>query len=595
MPEYKAPLRDMQFVLNEVLAFEKHYAQLPGAEDATPDMVSAIMEEAAKFAENVIAPLNEIGDREGCRWQDGVVSTPTGFKGAYQQFIEGGWQGLAHSTEFGGQGLPVSMYNVVYEMLASSNHAWAMYAALTNGAITTIEAHASDALKQAYLPNLVAGTWSGTMCLTEAHCGSDLGLLRTKAEANSDGSYRISGSKIFISAGDHDLTDNIVHIVLARLPGAPEGVKGISLFVVPKFKVKADGSTVGETNNVSCGSIEHKMGIHGNATCVINFDGAEGYLISPPHKGMSCMFTFINESRLGVAQQGQAHTEASFQTALAYAKDRVQMRGTVRKDASKAADPIIVHADVRRMLLTQKALAEGGRLLNYFCAQQVDISHSSHSAEQRQQSETLLALLTPIAKGFLSELSLEATSNGVQVLGGHGFISEWGQEQHYRDTRITAIYEGTNSIQGLDLLGRKILASDGKVMAPFVELVKEFCRDNSDHALAQPLQESLEQWLALTDKIGEKAASNPDEVNAAAYDYLMYSGYVVLAYFWARSSVSAEQALKGNSAEAGFYQAKLATAQFYFERLLPRTDSLAKTILSGANNLMALEEAAFNF
>jgi len=594
MPEYKAPLRDMQFVLNEVLDFEKHYAQLPGAEDATPDMVSAIMEEAAKFSENVIAPLNEVGDREGCSWKDSVVSTPTGFKDAYQQFIEGGWQGLAHSTEFGGQGLPVSMYNVVYEMLASSNHAWAMYAALTNGAITTIEAHASDELKQAYLPNLVAGTWSGTMCLTEAHCGSDLGLLRTKAEANTDGSYRISGSKIFISAGDHDLTDNIVHIVLARLPGAPEGVKGISLFVVPKFKLKADGSA-GESNHVSCGSIEHKMGIHGNATCVINFDGAEGYLISPPHKGMSCMFTFINESRLGVAQQGQAHTEASFQTALAYAKDRVQMRGTVRKDPSKAADPIIVHADVRRMLLTQKALAEGGRLLNYFCAQQVDISHSSDSAEQRQQSETLLALLTPIAKGFLSELSLEATSNGVQVLGGHGFISEWGQEQHYRDTRITAIYEGTNSIQGLDLLGRKILASDGKVMAPFVELVQSFCRDNSEHALTQPLQESLEQWLSLTDKIGEKAASNPDEVNAAAYDYLMYSGYVVLAYFWARSSVSAEQALQGSSDEAGFYQAKLATAQFYFERLLPRTDSLEKTILSGANNLMALEEAAFNF
>jgi len=591
MPEYKAPLRDMQFVLNEVLDFEKHYAQLPGAEDATPDMVSAIMEEAAKFAENVIAPLNEVGDREGCRWQDGVVSTPTGFKDAYQQFIEGGWQGLAHSTEFGGQGLPVSMYNVVYEMLASSNHAWAMYAALTNGAITTIEAHASDELKQAYLPNLVAGNWSGTMCLTEAHCGSDLGLLRTKAEANSDGSYRISGSKIFISAGDHDLTDNIVHIVLARLPGAPEGVKGISLFVVPKFKVNADGS-VGASNQVSCGSIEHKMGIHGNATCVINFDGAEGYLISPPHKGMSCMFTFINESRLSVAQQGQ---EASFQTALAYAKDRVQMRGTVRKDPTKAADPIIVHADVRRMLLTQKSLAEGGRLLNYFCAQQVDISHSSDNAEQRQQAETLLALLIPIAKGFLSELSLEATSNGVQVLGGHGFISEWGQEQHYRDTRITAIYEGTNSIQGLDLLGRKILASDGKVMAPFVELVQSFCRDNSGHALAQTLQQALEQWLALTDKIGEKAATNPDEVNAAAYDYLMYSGYVVLAYFWARSSVSAEQALQGNSDEASFYQAKQATAQFYFERLLPRTDSLEKTILSGANNLMDLEEAAFNF
>jgi len=594
MPEYKAPLRDMQFVLNEVLDFENHYAQLPGAEDATPDMVNAIVEEAAKFAENIIAPLNQLGDEIGCQFSDGLVTTPPGFKEAHDQYVEGGWIGLAHNSEYGGQGLPKSLGHVVKELMSSANHAWNQYPSLTAGAISTINAHASEELKQAYLPKLVAGTWSGTMCLTEAHCGSDLGLLRTKAEPNADGSYNISGSKIFISAGDHDFTDNIIHIVLARLPDAPAGVKGISLFIVPKNTVTGEGAP-SVSNHVSCGSIEEKMGTHGNATCVINFDAAKGHLIGQPHKGMSAMFTFINESRLGVAQEGHGHIEASFQNALAYAKDRVQMRGTVRKNPDQPADPIIVHADVRRMLLTQKALAEGGRLLNYFCAQQVDIASKSDNAEQRQQAETLLALLTPIAKGFLTEISLEATSNGVQILGGHGFISEWGQEQHYRDTRITAIYEGTNGIQGLDLLGRKILASDGKVMAPFVDMVKEFCRDNSGHALAQTLQQSLEQWLALTDKIGEKAAANPDEVNAAAYDYLMYSGYVVLAYFWARSSVSAEQALKVNSDEAGFYQAKQATAQFYFERLLPRTDSLAKTILSGANNLMALEEAAFNF
>jgi len=594
MPEYKAPLRDMQFVLNEVLAFEKHYAQLPGAEDATPDMVSAIIEEAAKFAENIIAPLNQLGDEIGCQFSDGLVTTPPGFKEAHDQYVEGGWIGLAHNSEYGGQGLPKSLGHVVKELMSSANHAWNQYPSLTAGAISTINAHASEELKQAYLPKLVAGTWSGTMCLTEAHCGSDLGLLRTKAEPNADGSYNISGSKIFISAGDHDFTDNIIHIVLARLPDAPAGVKGISLFIVPKNTVTGEGAP-SVSNHVSCGSIEEKMGTHGNATCVINFDAAKGHLIGQPHKGMSAMFTFINESRLGVAQEGHGHIEASFQNALAYAKDRVQMRGTVRKNPDQPADPIIVHADVRRMLLTQKALAEGGRLLNYFCAQQVDIASKSDNAEQRQQAETLLALLTPIAKGFLTEISLEATSNGVQILGGHGFISEWGQEQHYRDTRITAIYEGTNGIQGLDLLGRKILASDGKVMAPFVDMVKEFCRDNSGHALAQTLQKALEQWLALTDKIGEKAASNPDEVNAAAYDYLMYSGYVVLAYFWARSSVSAELALKSNRDENDFYQAKLATAQFYFERLLPRTDSLAKTILSGANNLMALEEAAFNF
>lgn len=596
MPDYKAPLRDMQFALNEVLGFEHHYQNLPGAEEATPDMVAAILEEAAKFSEQEVAPLNSVGDREGCQWQEGQVTTPPGFKQAYEQFIEGGWPGLSQAVEYGGQGLPASLNNVFYEMLASANHALSMYPSLTWGAIKTITAHAAPELHSRYLPKLVEGRWSGTMCLTEAHCGSDLGLLRTKAEPNDDGTYAISGSKIFISAGEHDMTDNIVHIVLARLPDAPEGVKGISLFVVPKLWVEEDG-VVGESNGVSCGSIEHKMGIHGNATCVVNFDQAKGYLIGPPHKGMSCMFTFINESRLGVAQQGHAHIEASYQGALAYAKERLQMRAPVRALPDKPADPIIVHPDVRRMLLTQKALAEGGRLLNYYCAQLVDLEHASTDAEERQRAASELALLTPIAKGFLTEISLEATSNGVQVLGGHGFISEWGMEQHYRDTRITAIYEGTNGIQALDLLGRKILSSNGEVMKPFVQQIQAFCEAEQPDAvkpLVEQLKTNLQLWLTLTEEVGEQTNNDVNAVGAAAYDYLMVAGYTTLAYFWVQSAAVAALALEQGTEEETFYQAKLATAQFYFERILPRNQSLALTIRSGSENLMQLPEVGFS-
>jgi len=598
MQPYKAPLRDIQFALNEVLNFESHYSNLTGAEDATPDMVNAIIDEAAKLAENVIAPLNKSGDEEGCQWHDGIVTTPTGFKEAHNQFAESGWIGLAHSPKYGGQGLPKSLAIVTKELMSSANHAWCQYPSLSSGAISTIDAHASEEIKARFLPPLVEGKWSGTMCLTEAHCGSDLGLLTTKAEPNADGSYNITGCKIFISAGDHDFCDNIIHIVLARLPDAPAGIKGISLFVVPKVQVDSNGQ-LGQHNNVTCGSIEKKMGTHGNATCVINFDGAQGYLISQPHKGMSAMFTFINESRLGVAQEGHGHIEASFQNALAYAKERMQMRGSVRKNPQKPADPIIVHADIRRMLLTQKAFAEGGRLLNYFCAKQVDIANKSDNTKQRQQAETLLALLTPIAKGFLTEMSLEATSHGIQVFGGHGFICESGQEQHYRDTRITAIYEGTNTIQGLDLLGRKIIASDAKVMVPFIQQIEEFCNDNTG-SFQQQLAQAVQEWQALTKDVQKRAYGssgklNGDEINAAAYDYLMYSGYIVLAYFWAQSAVAAQHALDKGTNETQFYQAKLTTAQFYFERLLPRTQSLAITIKSGASNLMNLPEEAFAF
>ncbi|MDP1933151.1 MAG: acyl-CoA dehydrogenase C-terminal domain-containing protein, partial [Gammaproteobacteria bacterium] len=425
-----------------------------------------------------------------------------------------------------------------------------------------------------------------TMCLTEAHCGSDLGLLRTRATPSADGSYRITGSKIFISSGEHDLTDNIVHIVLARLPDAPPGIKGISLFLVPKFMVTESGK-VGSRNTVRCGSIEHKMGIHGNATCVINFDDAVGYLISPPNKGMSCMFTFINESRMGVAQQALAQIEVSHQNALRYARDRVQFRGTVRRNPEAQADPIIVHPDIRRMLFTQKAFAEGGRALSYFLAKQADLERYSDNADVRENADALLSLLTPVAKGFLSEVAMEATSYGIQIFGGHGYVREWGQEQHFRDARITSIYEGTSGIQGLDLLGRKILASGGQALAPFVMLVSGFCQQNPSGTWTADVQKHLQEWTALTAELGQKAMQNPDEVNAAAYDYLMYSGYTVLAWIWAQADNVANAALQKDPSdqEAEFYHGKIATARFYFERILPRTLALAVSMRSGVENL----------
>ena len=597
MADYKAPLRDIHFALNEVLAFEDHYKNLPGGEDATPDMVSAILEEAAKFTENILSPLNKVGDEQGCHWEDGKVTTPNGFKEAYDQYLDGGWIGLAHAQEYGGQGLPASLASIISETVASANHAWAMYPLLSNGATDTIKAHGTDEQKQRYIKHLVSGQWSGTMCLTEAHCGSDLGLLRTKATPNEDGTYNISGSKIFISAGEHDMTDNIVHVVLARLPNAPEGTKGISLFLVPKISINNDGS-LGDKNGVSCGSIEHKMGINGNATCVINFDGAKGELIGTANKGLNCMFTFINESRLGVAIQAHAHIESSFQGSLSYARERIQMRAPIRVQPEKPADPIIAHPDVRRMLLTQKAFSEGGRLLNYRCAQLVDIAHQSDNKQEREKAENLLALITPIAKGFLSEASLEATSYGIQVLGGHGYIKEWGMEQEYRDTRITTIYEGTSGIQGLDLLGRKILASGGKILEPLLEEINSFCNNqHPDEAIpfVEKTAEAFEQLTQLTQDIGANCTEDLNAPGAAAFDYLMIAGYSLLAYYWAQSASIAATALTNDHHDKGFYQSKLATAQFYFDRILPRTLSLQSSIRSGSNNLMQLSEEAFAF
>lgn len=601
MPEYKAPIRDIKFVMQELLDCDSHYKQL-GYEDASLDMIDAIMGEAAKFTEQVVAPINQIGDQQGCTWIDGEVKTPDGFKEAYSQYVEGGWSTLAQSTKFGGQGLPHSLDSSIVELFSSANHSFAMYPGLSHGALATIEAHGSDLQKQMFLPKLVEGSWTGTMCLTESHCGTDLGMLRTKAEVNEDGSYSITGTKIFISAGEHDLSDNILHIVIARISGSPEGSKGISLFIVPKLSVTGEGELDAENgrNGVSCGSIEHKMGINANATCVINFDGAKGYLIGEQNRGLNCMFTFMNAARLGVANEGVAAAEASFQGALAYAQDRLQMRSLSGvKNPEGPADPIIVHPDVRRMLLTQKSIAEGGRALVAYLSQLVDVSHSEKDEAVKAVAESKLALLTPIAKAFLTELGLECTSHGVQILGGHGFIKEWGMEQLMRDTKISCLYEGTTGIQALDLLARKVLGSKGEILKPFAEEVTAFCLENIADAdmveFIKPIMKFSEQWQQLTQSIGLKAQGNRDEIGGASVDYLMYSGYLSLAYFWAKMAKVAQDKLAIGSEDKAFYQAKIKTAQFYFQRILPRAHGHAACIEHGAGSMMALDADHFSF
>ena len=598
MPEYKAPIRDIKFVMQELLDCESHYQQL-GYQDASIDMIDAIMGEAAKLTEQVIAPLNQIGDQQGCTWNDGVVTTPDGFKEAYHQYVEGGWPTLSHPEEFGGQGLPHSLNTNIGELFSAANHSFAMYPGLSHGASSTIMAHGTDIQKQQFMPKLVEGTWTGTMCLTEPHCGTDLGMLRTKAELNDDGSYSLTGTKIFISAGEHDLSDNIVHIVIARIVGAPEGNKGISLFIVPKFNVNDDG-TMADKNGVSCGSIEHKMGINANATCVINFDSAKGFLIGQPNRGLSCMFTFMNAARLGVANEGVSAAEASFQGALTYAKDRLQMRSTSGiKNPEGPADPIIVHPDVRRMLLTQKSIAEGGRALVSYLAQLVDIEHSDEEGKFKADALSKLALLTPIAKAFLSELGFECTSHGVQIFGGHGFIKEWGMEQLMRDTKISCLYEGTTGIQALDLLGRKIMGSKGEILKPFATDIAVFCQDNSDNeAMAEfinPVMTYAKQWHEITVAISEKTAKNLDEIGGASVDYLMFAGYVTLAYFWAKAAKVAQDKLAAGTSETAFYQAKIKTAQFFIQRMLPRAKGHAACIENGVDSMMALDSDDFVF
>ncbi len=599
MSEYKVPHRDMRFVLNEVFDFASHYSKLPDCEEATPDMIEAILEEGGKFAERVLSPLNKVGDQQGCQFNDGIVTTPDGFKEAYKQYVDGGWPSLPHRPEWGGQGLPESLGVVINEMVGTANWSWSMYPGLSHGAMNTLEAHGTQEQKETYLTKLVSGEWTGTMCLTEPHCGTDLGLLRTKAEPQEDGSYAITGTKIFISAGEHDMAENIIHIVLARLPGAPEGTKGISLFVVPRQLPDEQGN-VGNANGVSCGSIEHKMGIHGNVTCVINFDEAKGFLIGTANKGLNCMFTFMNAARLGTAVQGLAHAEWGFQNSLTYARDRLQMRSlTGPKTIDKPADAIIVHPEVRKMLFTQKAIAEGGRALVYFTAMQVDIVSRSENEKERKEADALLAFITPIAKAFLTELGFESANHGLQIFGGHGYITEWGMEQNVRDSRISMLYEGTTQIQALDLLGRKVLMTQGESLKQFTKMIHLFCKENAkDKAMREfikPLRELNDEWGSLTMKIGMKAMMNRDEVGAASVDYLMYSGYVTLAYLWARMAKTAQLKLQQGTSEEAFYEAKITTARFYYQRLLPRTRALVETMQSGSDNLMSLDEANFAF
>ena len=597
MPDYQAPLRDLRFVMDEMFDYPAHYARLPGGEEASPDIVAAILEEGARFSREVLLPLNQSGDQEGCTLENGEVKAPKGFKEAYQQYVEGGWPGLAADPEQGGQGLPHSLAMALNEMVCSTNLAWGMYPGLSHGAADALRHHGTEEQKATYLTKLVEGVWTGTMCLTEPHCGTDLGLIKTRAVPTADGAYEITGTKIFISAGDHDLAENIVHLVLAKLPDAPEGSKGISLFVVPKYLPDSEGNP-GERNGVACGSLEHKMGIHGNATCVMNFDTSRGFLVGAPNKGLACMFTMMNAARIGVGIQGLGLTEASFQNALAYARDRLQMRAlSGPKAPEKPADPIIVHPDVRRMLLTQKAFAEGGRMLVLYTAQMVDIVESSDDDAEREQAEVLLGLLTPIVKAFLTEVGFEATNEGVQIFGGHGFIQEWGMEQLVRDSRITRLYEGTTGIQALDLLGRKVLMSQGESLKVFTKEIHKFCKAEAGNAeLAEfvgPLAKLNAEWGELTMGVGMKAMNDREEVGAASVDYLMYSGYVTLAYLFARAAKQAQAALAAGSDDTAFYETKVKTARFYFQRLLPRTRTHAQCIQAGAESLMALSEVDF--
>ena len=604
MLNYKAPLRDMRFLMNEVFDYPKHYANLPGGEEATPDLVDAILDEAAKYCEDVLAPLNLSGDQEGCHFDNGVVTTPKGFKEAYDQYVAGGWQGLNYPTEYGGQGLPMSMGLFRSEMMGTANWSFTMYHGLSIGCINTIMLHGNEEHKATFLPPLVEGRWTGTMCLTEPQCGTDLGQVKTKAELQADGSYKLTGTKIFISAGEHDLAENIVHIVLARLPDAPAGTRGISLFIVPKFNANADG-TNGERNTVAAGSIEHKMGIHGNATCVINFDEATGFLIGPPNKGLECMFTFMNTARIGTAIQGVASAELSYQGALPYALERRSMRSlSGKKEPNQVADALIHHGDVRRMLLTQKAIAEGGRAMIYFAAQYADnmaVGITNGDKELYDFWDDKLGFLTPIMKGFLTELGLEAANLGMQVFGGHGFIAEHGMEQIARDARISTLYEGTTGIQGLDLLGRKVLlSSKGKAVRDFTGDIAKFCRDNVGNKQMRPfvweLTKIATQWNYLTVRIMLQARKDRDIVGTAHNDFLMYSGYATLAFFWAKmAAVAFEKLDKGGNDEPAFYQAKVQTAEFYFERLLPRAKAHADSMLKPTKSIMQMAPEHFNF
>jgi len=596
MPQYNPPIRDMQFVLHEVLKIEDELKALPKHADVDADTINAVLEEGGKFASQVIFPLNLSGDAEGCHLDKTTheVTPPKGFKEAYATYVEGGWAALSCDPEYGGQGLPVALNQCFYEMLNSANQAWTMYPGLSHGAYEALKAHGTAEQRAMYLPKLTSGEWTGSMCLTEAHCGTDLGLLRSKAEPQGDGTYKITGAKIFISAGEHDMVPNILHLVLARLPDAPAGSKGISLFLVPKFLVGADGS-LGERNAIFCAGIEHKMGIHANSTCQIVLEGAVGTMVGEPNKGLAAMFVMMNAARLGVGVQSLGLTEVAYQNAVVYAKDRLQMRAlSGPKAPDKPADPIIVHPDVRKMLMTARAYAEGGRALAIYTALLIDKELNHPDAEVRKECADEVALLTPIVKAFLSDNGWIATSHCMQVYGGHGFIHEWGMEQYVRDSRINMIYEGTNTIQSLDLLGRKVLGDNGAKLKKFGRKIAEFVEEEGISEAMQefvnPLAELGDKVTKLTTEIGMKAFQNPDEVGAAAVDYLRVCGHLVFAYFFARM---AKVALEHKDSGDTFYKAKLTTARFYFAKLLPETAGLIRTCRAGLAPLMEMDEALF--
>jgi alkylation response protein AidB-like acyl-CoA dehydrogenase len=595
MPTYKAPVDDALFLLNDVFHIDR-YGNLPGFSDASPDVVEAVLREAAKFSEEVLTPLNRVGDKEGCkRAADGSVTTPTGFKEAYKQIIDGGWIGISVPAEYGGQGLPATMTVMVNEFLCSANMAFAMYPGLTQGAIAALLVHASDALKKKYVPKMVEGVWTGTMNLTEPHCGTDLGLLRTKAVKQGDGSYKITGTKIFISAGEHDLSQNIIHLVLARIEGAPAGTKGISLFVVPKFLIKDDGS-IGAHNAVTCGSIEEKMGIHGNSTCVMNYDGATGWLIGEENRGLNAMFTMMNEARLGVGVQGLALSEVAYQNAATYAKERMQGRAISGvKYPDKPADPIIVHPDVRRTLMSIRAFNEAARALVMWTALKSDIAHRSDNEKDRKSADDHMGLLTPVIKGVLTDGGFANAVQAQQVFGGHGYIAEHGMEQFVRDARIAQIYEGANGIQALDLVGRKLGKDGGRAIMAFFNEVQAYLKERANNdalnVYLKPLGQSLAHLQEASMWFMQNAMAKPDNAGAGSYDYMHLFGLVALGYMWC---LIAEAALakKGNGA-APAMDAKLVTARFFMDRLLPETATRLARIKAGASSTMELPDDAF--